>query len=292
MEYLSDIEIAQALSMRPIREIAAVAGVDEEYLEHYGNYKAKVDYSLLKDRSPARRQADPGDRHQPHPRRARARPPPRVGLADGLRQHGQERRGGPAGALPGPGVRRQGRRGRRRLRPGGAHGGHQPPLHRRLPRHRRGQQPAGRHAGQPHSAGQRPGHRRAADHLEALRGHERPPAAQSWWTAWAAGSTACPGRTASTSPWPARSWRCSAWPTSLDRPEGAAGPDRGGLYLRRRARDRRRPEGRGRHDRPAEGRPQAQPGADAGAHPRLHPRRPLCQHRPRLQLASWPPAWP
>ena len=33
--------------MRHIREIAAVAGVDEKYLEQYGNYKAKVDYSLL-----------------------------------------------------------------------------------------------------------------------------------------------------------------------------------------------------------------------------------------------------
>ena len=34
--------------MQPITEIAKVAGVDEEYLEQYGKYKAKVDYSLLK----------------------------------------------------------------------------------------------------------------------------------------------------------------------------------------------------------------------------------------------------
>ncbi|MBP3376998.1 MAG: formate--tetrahydrofolate ligase, partial [Clostridia bacterium] len=47
MAYLSDIEIAQSTKMRHIREIAAVAGVDEKYLEQYGNYKAKVDYSLL-----------------------------------------------------------------------------------------------------------------------------------------------------------------------------------------------------------------------------------------------------
>ncbi len=49
MAYLSDIEIAQATPMRPITEIAAVAGVDEQYIEQYGRYKAKVDYSLLKD---------------------------------------------------------------------------------------------------------------------------------------------------------------------------------------------------------------------------------------------------
>ncbi len=49
MAYLSDIEIAQATPMRPITESAKVAGVDEQYMEQYGRYKAKVDYSLLKD---------------------------------------------------------------------------------------------------------------------------------------------------------------------------------------------------------------------------------------------------
>ncbi len=49
MAYLSDIEIAQATPMRPITEIAHTAGVDEQYIEQYGRYKAKVDYSLLKD---------------------------------------------------------------------------------------------------------------------------------------------------------------------------------------------------------------------------------------------------
>ena len=48
MAYLSDIEIAQSTRMQPITEIAKVAGVDEEYLEQYGKYKAKVDYALLK----------------------------------------------------------------------------------------------------------------------------------------------------------------------------------------------------------------------------------------------------
>lgn len=47
MAYLSDIEIAQACKMKHINEIAQIAGVDEEYLEQYGKYKAKVDYNLL-----------------------------------------------------------------------------------------------------------------------------------------------------------------------------------------------------------------------------------------------------
>ena len=51
MEVKSDIEIAQACAIKPIRDIAAVAGVDEEYLEYYGKYKAKIDLKLLDDRA-------------------------------------------------------------------------------------------------------------------------------------------------------------------------------------------------------------------------------------------------
>ena len=46
---MTDIEIAQACRMRKITEIAALAGIEEKYLEQYGNYKAKVDLSLLRD---------------------------------------------------------------------------------------------------------------------------------------------------------------------------------------------------------------------------------------------------
>ena len=51
MKNLSDIEIAQQCAMRPITEIAQTAGVEEKYLELYGNYKAKVDYRLLRERA-------------------------------------------------------------------------------------------------------------------------------------------------------------------------------------------------------------------------------------------------
>ncbi len=45
----TDIEIAQEAKMQRITEIADVAGIDDKYLEQYGNYKAKVDLSLLKE---------------------------------------------------------------------------------------------------------------------------------------------------------------------------------------------------------------------------------------------------
>ena len=48
MAYLSDIEIAQSCKMKPIGEIAAKAGIGDDFLEPYGRYKAKVDLSYLK----------------------------------------------------------------------------------------------------------------------------------------------------------------------------------------------------------------------------------------------------
>ena len=49
MAYLSDIEIAQQCKMKPITEIAESINIDDKYIEQYGKYKAKVDYSLLKE---------------------------------------------------------------------------------------------------------------------------------------------------------------------------------------------------------------------------------------------------
>lgn len=47
MEIKSDIEIAQEASMRPIVDIATELGIDNQELELYGNYKAKVNYGIL-----------------------------------------------------------------------------------------------------------------------------------------------------------------------------------------------------------------------------------------------------
>ena len=49
MNVPSDIEIAQSCAMKPITEIAAAAGVSPEYLELYGNCKAKIDPRLLRE---------------------------------------------------------------------------------------------------------------------------------------------------------------------------------------------------------------------------------------------------
>ena len=49
MNIKSDIEIAQEHTPKKITEVAATAGIDEKFLELYGNYKAKVDIRSLKD---------------------------------------------------------------------------------------------------------------------------------------------------------------------------------------------------------------------------------------------------
>ena len=46
---LTDIQIAQSCRKEKITAIGEKLGIPEEYLELYGNYKAKVDYRLLKD---------------------------------------------------------------------------------------------------------------------------------------------------------------------------------------------------------------------------------------------------
>ena len=89
-EFKTDIEIAQACQKKKITEIAKVAGVAEEYLEQYGNYKAKVDTKLLKD------MADKPDGKlilvtaiTPTPA-GEGKTTTSVGLADGLRKIGKK----------------------------------------------------------------------------------------------------------------------------------------------------------------------------------------------------------
>ena len=50
MEIKTDIQIAQENEMVHISQIAEKAGLAEDYVELYGNYKAKIDYRLLQDR--------------------------------------------------------------------------------------------------------------------------------------------------------------------------------------------------------------------------------------------------
>ena len=90
MSYKSDIEIAQECAKKKITEIAVVAGVEEKYLEQYGNYKAKVDYALLKDKAD-----EPNGKLilvtaiNPTPA-GEGKTTTTVGLADGLRKIGKK----------------------------------------------------------------------------------------------------------------------------------------------------------------------------------------------------------
>ena len=51
MEIKTDIQIAQENEMAHISQIAEKAGLAEEYVELYGNYKAKIDYRLLREQA-------------------------------------------------------------------------------------------------------------------------------------------------------------------------------------------------------------------------------------------------
>ena len=90
MAFKSDIEIAQECVKKKITEIAAVAGVEDIYLEQYGNYKAKVDYKLLKDKAD-----EPNGKLilvtaiNPTPA-GEGKTTTTVGLADGLRKIGKK----------------------------------------------------------------------------------------------------------------------------------------------------------------------------------------------------------
>ena len=44
-----DIQIAQECVKKPIREIYSKLGIDEDYIEQYGKYKAKIDLKYLKE---------------------------------------------------------------------------------------------------------------------------------------------------------------------------------------------------------------------------------------------------
>ena len=84
----SDIEIAQSCIMKPIREIAATAGVSEKYLELYGNYKAKIDYNLLRENDRPDGKLVLVTAITPTPA-GEGKTTTSVGLADGLRKIGK-----------------------------------------------------------------------------------------------------------------------------------------------------------------------------------------------------------
>ncbi len=89
MSYLSDIEIAQQCEMKPIKEIAKIAHVDEKYLEQYGNYKAKVDLSLLNESDKENGKLILVTAITPTPA-GEGKTTTTIGLADGLKRIGKD----------------------------------------------------------------------------------------------------------------------------------------------------------------------------------------------------------
>ena len=89
MAWLSDIEIAQQCTLRPIGQIAEKAHIEDNYLEQYGRYKAKVDLSLLKDSSRPDGKLVLVTAITPTPA-GEGKTTTTIGLADGLRRIGKE----------------------------------------------------------------------------------------------------------------------------------------------------------------------------------------------------------
>lgn len=85
---LSDIEIAQSVKMKPITDIAYRAGIDEEYLEQYGRYKAKIDLSLLKKQTGKKGKLILVTAMTPTPA-GEGKTTTTIGLADGLSRIGK-----------------------------------------------------------------------------------------------------------------------------------------------------------------------------------------------------------
>ena len=84
----TDIEIAQSSTMQHIRDIAKIANVEEKYLEQYGNYKAKIDYNLLKEHTGPDGKLILVTAITPTPA-GEGKTTTTVGLADGLRKIGK-----------------------------------------------------------------------------------------------------------------------------------------------------------------------------------------------------------
>ena len=89
MAYKTDIEIAQECQMKHIREIAATAHVDEKYVEQYGNYKAKIDLSLLEESDRPDGKLILVTAITPTPA-GEGKTTTTIGLADGLRRIGKD----------------------------------------------------------------------------------------------------------------------------------------------------------------------------------------------------------
>ena len=202
---LTDIEIAQRAKLLRFRKSPRVSAIPADALVPYGRTKAKISLDWIASaRRATGRQAHPRHRDQPDARRARARRRPRWAWATRSNRIGKkaviclrEPSLGPVFGMKG----------------GAAGGGYAQVvpmedinLHFTGDFHAiaRRQQPARGAARQPHPPRQRARHRRAAHHVEARDGHERPRAARHHRGARRPRQRLSARRTASTSSSPPR----------------------------------------------------------------------------------------
>ena len=89
MAWKTDIEIAREARPKKITEIAAACGIDEKYVELYGNYKAKINYRMMNalDRPDGRLVLVTAITPTPA---GEGKTTTTVGLADGLRRIGKK----------------------------------------------------------------------------------------------------------------------------------------------------------------------------------------------------------
>ena len=89
MAWKTDIEIAREARPKKITEIAAACGIDEKYVELYGNYKAKINYRMMNalDRPDGRLVLVTAITPTPA---GEGKTMTTVGLADGLRRIGRK----------------------------------------------------------------------------------------------------------------------------------------------------------------------------------------------------------
>ena len=279
---LTDIEIAQATEPKPIGEIAAIAGVDEKYLELYGNYKAKVDYNLLREDEHAPGKLILVTAINPTPA-GEGKTTTTVGLADALSLRGKNVVVALREPSLGPvfGIK------------GGAAGGGYAQV---IP-----MEDINLHfTGDFHAIG-------AANNLLAAlldahiqNGNELGiDVRKITWKrvvdmndrqlrhivdGLGGKAHGVPREDGFDITVASEVMAIFCLATSITDLKERLGRIVVGYTLRRQTGHGPRSEGRRRHGRAAEGRPEAEPRADAGGHPGLRPRRSLRQHRPRLQL--------
>ena len=89
MAFLTDIEIAQRATPMPIMEIAKSCGIDDDAVELYGKYKAKLDYKMLQSSTAPDGKLILVTAITPTPA-GEGKTTTSVGLADGLRKIGKK----------------------------------------------------------------------------------------------------------------------------------------------------------------------------------------------------------